>query len=105
LDWQAYFNPPMPKMDRRPSPKAPPLGKWDESLWDRQKIDSSKQLVKMNEVMWNALDGLEGIDGKMLIRIGQSILDHIGDENKCRGVARMMHSVTEFASAYKTQER
>ena len=55
--------------------------------------------------MWDALDGVEGVDGKMLVRIGQSILDLVGDKNKVRGIARLMHSVIEFASAYKSQRR
>ena len=84
--------------------RQPALEKWDESSWDCEKINESKRLVKMNDIMWDALDGLdEGIEGKMLVRLGQSILDLVGDENKVRGIARMMHSLIEFASAYKTQ--
>jgi hypothetical protein len=57
----------------------------------------------MNEVMWDALDGLPGPDGDMLTRVGRSILDFLDDTNKARGMARMMHSVIEFASAYKSR--
>jgi hypothetical protein len=57
----------------------------------------------MNDVMWDTLDGLTGTEGEMLTRIGQSILDFLDDDNKVRGMARMMHSVIEFTSAYKAQ--
>lgn len=105
-DWDACFNPPPPRLDRSPTKKKKPaLEAWDESSWDCEKLNESTRLVRMNEIMWNTLDGLEGTDGEMLIRVGQSILDLVGDENKVRGIARMMHSVIEFASAYKTERR
>lgn len=108
LEWHAAFSPPMPKLDRSKSPATRSdltLEKWDESSWDCERINESKRLVRMNEVMWNALDGITGTEGEMLTRVGRSILDLVSDENKVRGIARMMHSLIEFASAYKTQQR
>jgi len=81
------------------------LPKWDESAWDGEKINESKRLVKMSEVMWDSLDGLDGTEGEMLTRIGQSIIDFVSDENKARGIARLMHSVIEFSSQYGAERR
>lgn len=83
----------------------PSLPEWDESAWDDEKINESKRLVKMSEVMWDTLDGLEGTEGEMLTRIGQSIIDFVSDENKARGIARLMHSVIEFSSQYGAERR
>ncbi|MGA7051337.1 MAG: hypothetical protein WBZ37_08670 [Mycobacterium sp.] len=106
VEWRDYFNPPVPKPDEENAGKPKPRpGKWSDAAWDGEKIDESQRIAKMNEVMWNTLDGLVGADGKLLTRIGQSIIDFIDDDNKARGIARLMHSVIEFASAYKTQQR
>ncbi|OBY33103.1 hypothetical protein ACT18_04585 [Mycolicibacter kumamotonensis] len=75
---------------------------WNESAWDDERINKSDRLVRMSEVMWDTLDGLEGTEGEMLTRIGQSIIDFVGDENKARGIARLMHSVIEFSSQYRS---
>lgn len=94
----------MPLDRRREAQTSEPLGQWDEASWDCEKINDSQRLVKMNNIMWDALDGLTGVEGEMLIRVGRSLLDLVADENKVRGIARMMHSIIEFSSAYKTQQ-
>ncbi|ORV94750.1 hypothetical protein AWC11_03335 [Mycobacterium interjectum] len=103
---KAELNPPMPKLGDKPGRKqTPAVEPWDESSWQPEKINESKRLVKLNDMMWNTLDGLDDTEGEMLKRIGKSILDFIEDENKVRGVARLMHSVIEFASVYKSKRR
>ncbi|WP_207552221.1 hypothetical protein, partial [Mycobacteroides abscessus] len=102
VEWQEYFNPPLPKMDKPSVPAKRPgtaLAKWDEESWDSEKINSSDRLVRMSDVMWDTLDG---VNNEKLVRVAQSIIDFVGDENKARGIARMMHSVIEFVSEYKS---
>lgn len=87
------------------APQECEIPEWDESSWAGEKINDSPRLEEMNSLMWDALAGLSGTEGEMLRRIGQSIHEFIVDTNKFRGMARMMHSVIEFTSAYKAQQR
>lgn len=102
VEWKPYFNPPKPKPDRTPAIRKKGLPEWDEAAWDKEAINFSPRLVKMSEIMFDTLDGVED---DALKRIAQSIIDLLGDENKARGMARMMHSVIEFTSSYKTSKR
>lgn len=96
-EWHPYFNPPRQKKNTEVA-KRNKLPTWDETTWDAEKVGNSQRLVKMSEVME---DLMAGVEDEKLSRIGQSILDFVGDENKARGLARMMHAVIEFTSEYQ----
>ncbi len=88
-------------------PASDPLPAWDECVWDEEAINGSDRLQRMADLMIDTLNGVKdvGVEGQMLNRVGQSVFDLVGDENKARGVARLMHSLVEFGSAYHSQVR
>lgn len=96
VEWQPYFNPPRQK--KTVAKRDNKLPAWDETTWDAERVDNSPRLARMAEVMD---DLMAGVEDEKLVRISQSILDFVGDENKARGLARMMHAVIEFTSEYE----
>ncbi len=107
VEWQPYFNPPRERKPAKPKPANTPatiqvLGKWDETAWDNDNINENPRLQRVADVMADTLEGLEnrGVEGLMLKRIGDSVFDFVSDENKTRGLARLMHSIIEFTSEY-----
>jgi hypothetical protein len=48
VEWQDYFNPKMPKLDKPKAPakkKPQALEKWDEASWDDEKINTSPSIL------------------------------------------------------------
>jgi hypothetical protein len=105
VEWQLYFNPkvPLAKSKSPANRKSKRLEPWDDESWDIDRINKSARLQKMADI----LDGISldvsktGIEGEMFNRVANSVYDLVEDDNKVRGLARLLHSLIEFGASYK----
>jgi len=80
-----------------------PAMDWNPGNWDDERINESDRLVRINRNMWANLHGIDelGNEGAMLVRVGQTIVNFVGAENKVLGLAQIMQALSEFAASYR----
>ena len=116
LEWQEYFNPPMPPVDRESKPQKPkkPKKPTEEPIVPIEIIDTwndemgvDRQVLKYSERMWEVIEDIEerGPEGAMWSRIANRAADVFMEENKKMACLQLFDAITELASARNTELR
>lgn len=113
-EWSDYYEtkskpstevPRISKPKKTPAEKVEPI-EWTEQGWDDETF-SHRRVQAYTERMHHAIDGLQemGAEAQAYKRMADSLVLFSIEENKVKGLCRLMDSITEVVSAYKTKQR